>query len=130
MFWGWLESKSDAFQQVHWYASFQYETQKFDSYTQRKHKLQLAELIKCSVFRHYTGILSHPHWRKQWYFDIVIDNTNIIGNTVRGKLESVFSQIYLFFLELFYNTFFNKVHRVFKIVELRKGIKKKIEACV
>ena len=75
------------------------------------------------------GILSHPRWRKQCHFDIVIDNANIIGNLGRGKLDCVFRYSQQMFLELFSTTFCNKVHRVFKIVELWRGIKKN-KTCV
>ena len=92
----------------------------------------LQESINCSwlswwnalCFVIIRGILSHPHWRKQWYYDIVIDNANIIGNIGRGKLDYVFRYNQQMFLKLFSITFCNKVHRVFKIVELWKGIKK------
>ena len=76
------------------------------------------------------GILSHPRWRKQWHFDIVIDNANIIGNLERGKLDCVFRYCQQMFLELFSTTFCNKVHRVFKIVELWRGIKKNKSLCL
>ena len=121
-----VESEADAFQQVHWFPLFQYDdSQKFDSDTQRKHKLPLAELMKCCVlslcFVIMWGILSHPHhWCKECHFDVVIDNANITGNIGRGKLACVFRYSQMF-SELFSTTFCSKVHRVFKIVGCEKA---------
>ena len=76
------------------------------------------------------SILSHPHWRKQCHFDVVIDNANITGNIGRGKLACVFRYSQQMFLELFSTIFCGKVHRVFKIVWLWKGIKKNESLCL
>ena len=124
-----VESEADAFQQVRWFPLFQYDSQKFNSDTQRKHNLPLAELMKCYVLSLLCsvimwGILSHPHWCKLCHFDVVIDNANIIGNLGRGKLACVFRYSQQMFLELFSTIFCSKVHRVFKTVGLWKGIKK------
>ena len=66
------------------------------------------------------SILYRHHWCKQWYFDVVIDNANIIGNRGRGKLACVFRYSQQIFLELFSTTFCNKVPRVFKLWDVKR----------
>ena len=130
MFWGWLESETDAFQQVHWFTHSIVILRNFIQILKGSINCSWLSWWNALCFVIIWGILSHPHWRKQWHFDVVVDNANITGNIGRGKLACVFRYSQQMFLELFSTTFSNKVHRVFKIVELWKGIKKNKSLCL
>lgn len=89
--------------------------------------INLIQIHKGSINCHWLNwwnalcfvIMLYTHWCKQWHFDVVIDNANIIGIII-----IVFRYSQQMFLELFSTNFCNNVHSIFKIVEFWKGIKK------